>query len=302
MNAQEPTRRWVKSPADQPGVCLSDAGSAAAIGDTLAGGFTPQRPWALSVQQYPAAGICAVVVEGELDLETAPLLEQCIRQQLLALPEHLILDLELLHFLGSGGLSCLLRARQLAHASAVQLHLAGLVTPAIGRTLQITGLMEVFHTYPSLLHAVIDLADKPDVRSPHEVPSPVLTVFWRCLVGGVWVVELCEFDGDAGHETVVDWINSGVAATEPVPDAAQQLLAAHGLWLFPDPVVGSSTSSRRRIGYACADAELIVLAHLMHGEATQVGLHPVMLAAWVAAGYSIKTAVGWIRAGCLLPR
>jgi hypothetical protein len=38
----------------------------------------------LSVQHYPAVGIHVVVVDGELDLLTAPLLEQCVHEQLAA--------------------------------------------------------------------------------------------------------------------------------------------------------------------------------------------------------------------------
>lgn len=296
-NTPEPIRRWAQPP-DDPGLGSSVDDRTADSG----AGSGPRRPWELSVQHYPAAGICAVVVQGELDLQTAPLLEQHLRQQLLAAPTHLILDLERLLFLGSSGLNCLLRTRQLAGTSKVQLHLAGLETPAVMRTLRITGLLEIFHTYPSLIHAVIDLADHPDAEAHHEVPPPVLTAFWRCLAGSVWIVELCQFDGDAGHGAVVDWINSGIPVTQPAPDTAPELLAAHGLWLFPDPAARVPTTGRYRIGHACPDANLITLAHRIQDEATQAGLHPVTLAAWNAAGYSTQTAIGWIRAGCALPR
>jgi anti-sigma B factor antagonist len=303
-NAPEPIHRWAKPPADHRWPCPDGPGLDPAVGDQPApsqAGSGPQRPWGLSVQHYPAAGICAIVVDGELDLKTAPLLEQRICQQLLAAPTHLILDLEPLHFLGSSGLNCLLRARQLAHTSKVQLHLAGLETPAVMRALKITGLLEIFHTYPSLIHAVIDLADQPQARPQHHAPPSVLTAYWQPLAGSVWVVELCQFDGDAGHGPVVDWINSGIPATQPAPDTAPELLAAYGLWLFPDPTTQSPTTSRHRIGHACPDANLITLAHLIHDEATQAGLHPITLAAWNAAGYSTQTALGWIRAGCPLP-
>lgn len=303
-NAPEPSRRRKKPPADQPWACPVDPGLADTVGDRPVDSLaecTPQRPWGLSVQHYPALGICAVIVEGELDLETAPLLEQRVREQLLASPAHLVLDLEPLHFLDSSGLNCLLRARQLAQTSGVQLHLAGMVTPTVVRALKITGLLGVFHTYPSLIHAVVELTNHPDAGSQHVVPPPVLTAFWRCLVGSVWVLELCKFDGDPGLGPVVDWINSGVPATHPAPDTAHELLAAHGLWLFPDPDTASPTGGRHRIGYACADTELIMTAHLVLDEAAQTGLHPMLLAIWVVAGYSTKTAAGWIRAGCLLP-
>lgn len=303
-DAPEPIRRWAKPPADYPLACPHDPGLGSAVGNRPAAspaGSSPQRPWELSVQHYPAVGICAVVVHGELDLKTAPLLEQCLRQQLLAAPTHLILDLESLHFLGSSGLNCLLRTRQLAHTSKAQLHLAGLKRPAVMRALQISGLLAMFHTYPSLIHAVIDLADHPNARSHPEVLPPILIAFWQPLVDSVWVVELCQFDGDAGCGAVVNCINSGIPVTQPAPDTAPELLAAHELWLFPDPTTQFPTTSRHRIGYACPDANLIRLAHTIRDEATQAGLHPITLAAWNAAGYPTQTAIGWIRAGCPLP-
>jgi anti-sigma B factor antagonist len=108
----------------------------------------PTRPLGLSVQHYPDVGITVVVVDGELDLLTAPLLKKCLRDQLVAGPAHLILDLESVRFPGASGLSGLLRARELVGASGSQLH-------------------------------VIDLADRPDVtRSNHGIPAPGWTALW----------------------------------------------------------------------------------------------------------------------------
>lgn len=258
----------------------------------------------LSVRHFPAVSVCVVVVEGELDLLTAPLLERGVREQLLAAPAHLILDLEPVRFLGSSGLSCLLRIRELAQATGSQLHLAGLVTPAVARPVENTGLLGVFSTSPTLIHAVIELSDELEATtSDGMAPAPVLTAFWCSSVGSVWTLELREFVRGAGLGAIVDWISSGIPVTQPEPDtSAQELLAERGLWLFRDSCAGSPTGSRHRIGYACANAELIKLAHLVRNDATQGGLHPVMLAAWIVAGYSTTTAAGWIRVGCLFPR
>jgi anti-sigma B factor antagonist len=260
-----------------------------------------QPRWKLSMQHHPAVGICTVVVQGELDLLTAPLLDQCVRHQLLAAPEHLILDLESVRFMGSRGLSCLLHARELTQARGIDLHLSGLTTQAISVPIKLAGLLSVFSTYPTLAHAVMELADRPGTTSQHVVPPPVFTAFWRRLMSSVWILELCEFDAGDGHGAVVDWINSGAPATQPAPETAQELLAARGLWLFPDTVTGSATRGRQRIGYACADAEVVVTAHVTKDDAAQAGLHPIMLATWITAGYSLTTATGWIRAGCLFP-
>jgi anti-sigma B factor antagonist len=114
----------------------------------------------LSVQ-HPAVGVCVVAVAGELDLLTAPLLDACVREQLAAAPTNLILDLQAVRFLGASGLSCLLRAREgVQQTTGVRLHLAGLVTRAVARSLEVTGLREQFDTYPCLIDA---LTDAPEV-------------------------------------------------------------------------------------------------------------------------------------------
>jgi anti-sigma B factor antagonist len=263
----------------------------------------PTRLLGLSPQHYPAVGITVVVVDGELDLLTAPLLEQCLREQLVAGPAHLIVDLESVRFLGASGLSCLLGARELVGAHGSQLHLAGLITSVVQRAVETTGLLGLFSTYPTLLHAVIDLADRPDATPPDPgTPVPVLIALWCCSVGATWTLELRRFNCDTGLGTLMGWISSGVPVTQPAPDAlAPQLLGARGLWLFRDGLPEPAIGSRYRVGYVSADAALIRLAHLLRDDAAQAGVHPVILAAWNTAGFSTATATGWIRAGCLLP-
>ena len=46
--------------------------------------YVPTQLLGLSVQHYPAVGICVLVVDGELDLLTVPLLEQRLHEQLVA--------------------------------------------------------------------------------------------------------------------------------------------------------------------------------------------------------------------------
>lgn len=109
--------------------------------------------------QHAAVGVCVVTVDGELDMVTAPLLEACLREQLATGPTHLVLDLQPVRFMASNGLNCLLRIHELAQTTGVQLHLAGLVTRAVARPLQVTQLLEVFNTYPTLSHALTALTD-----------------------------------------------------------------------------------------------------------------------------------------------
>ena len=128
----------------------------------------------LTVQQ-PSAGVCVVTVNGELDMLTVPMLDACVRQQLAAAPAHLILDLEPVRFLASKGLNSLLQARALVQQTpGTQLHLAGLVTRVVARPMKVTGLLELFDTYPTLTDALAAQADLN--RQPLHNRSPVASV------------------------------------------------------------------------------------------------------------------------------
>jgi len=109
--------------------------------------------------QHPAAGVCVVTVEGELDTLSVPLFDARVGEQVAAAPPHLILDLQPVRFLASTGLTSLLRARELAETTGTQLHLAGLVTRVVARALQVTELLEYFDTYPTLADALAALTD-----------------------------------------------------------------------------------------------------------------------------------------------
>jgi anti-sigma B factor antagonist len=108
--------------------------------------------------QRPANGVCVLAVNGELDVLTAPLLGACLREQVAAAPAHLIVDLQMVRFLGSSGLGCLLDARELIQrVPGMQLHIAGLVTRAVARPLETTGLRDHFDTYPTVAEALTAL-------------------------------------------------------------------------------------------------------------------------------------------------
>lgn len=109
--------------------------------------------------ERPASGVCVVTVDGELDMFTVPLLEACLREQLSTSPSHLVVDLQPVSFLDSSGLNCLLEARKWAQVSATQLHLAGMVTRVVARPLQVSQLLELFNTYPTLHDALTVILD-----------------------------------------------------------------------------------------------------------------------------------------------
>jgi anti-sigma B factor antagonist len=102
----------------------------------------------------PAIGVCVVTVGGELDMLTAPALQVCLQQQLSTNPSHLVMDLQGVSFLDSKGLNCLLQARETTQTTNTQLHLAGLVTRAVARPLQVSQLLELFTTYPTITQAL----------------------------------------------------------------------------------------------------------------------------------------------------
>ena len=139
-----------------------------------------------------------------------------------------------------------------------------------------------------------------------------------CSVGTTWTVELRPADGVAGETArpagpVVDWICSGVPTRLPSPDAEiGDVLAERGLYLFSDDQgeLASRTRSRRLIGHATRDPEVIRLALALAGLLDEPGdphdpqltSHPMVLAAqWLDAGYSPDAALGWATAGISSP-
>ncbi len=117
--------------------------------------------------------------------------------------------------------------------------------------------------------------------------APVLAAaVWCSTVGATWTLELHNLVRGSPRGTLVDWISSGIPTFQPMPDGlAHQLLGDRGLHLFLDSTA-PSVHSRRSIGYVCADAELITLAHRIRDEAAEAGVHPVLLAAQrIGTGY-----------------
>jgi anti-sigma B factor antagonist len=138
-------------PTGQPGTGTA----ASAAGRTPEGSTLKAASELLGLTvERPALGVCLATVDGELDMFTAPLLEACLGEQLSTNPSHLIVDLQPVFFLGSSGLNCLLQVRESAQNTATQLHLAGLVTRAVAHPLQVSQVLELFRTYPTVTQAL----------------------------------------------------------------------------------------------------------------------------------------------------
>jgi anti-sigma B factor antagonist len=80
---------------------------------------------------------------GELDLEGAATLEECVRAALPDRPRRLVLDLSSLAFIDSTGIAAFERARRAARDAGVDLVLDS-PTRWVRRVLEITGLREHF--------------------------------------------------------------------------------------------------------------------------------------------------------------
>lgn len=239
----------------------------------------PKRLLHLTIER-PVTGAYVVVVAGELDMLTVPLLERCLCNQLAATPEHLIVDLQPVRFLGSNGLTCLLQARRLAQRiPGTELYLSGLVNRMVRRALDITGVRGLFNCFPTLADArvavgqttgspAVDLPPAPAPRvgdptdhSPAPVPDDVtgpavLAAVWCSSAATNWTLELREVISDDLFGALVDLISTGVPVSQPAPHAlVAELVMARGFWFFCESPSGPRTSDRYHFGYVSTDNE-----------------------------------------------
>jgi len=96
-----------------------------------------------------------LTVAGEVDLATAPALENAIEAALGGKPAALIIDLSQVSFLASAGMAALVAAHQRAgKATRIAVVADG---PATGRQLKMTSLDQVFSLHPTLEEALTSL-------------------------------------------------------------------------------------------------------------------------------------------------
>jgi anti-sigma B factor antagonist len=93
-------------------------------------------------------GVSVVSVSGEIDLVTAPALEQAIGTVIAEAPTALVIDLSAVEFLGSVGLKILAATyEKLGKAAEFGVVARG---PATRRPIHLTGLDKTFPLYPTL--------------------------------------------------------------------------------------------------------------------------------------------------------
>ena len=102
-------------------------------------------------------GVSVVSVSGEIDLATAPALEQAISAVVDEGPTALVIDLSAVEFLGSVGLKILAATYEKLNGRAE----FGVVArgPATRRPIHLTGLDKTFPLYPTLDDALTGVRD-----------------------------------------------------------------------------------------------------------------------------------------------
>ncbi|MGD1169543.1 STAS domain-containing protein [Mycobacterium seoulense] len=102
-------------------------------------------------------GVSVVSVSGEIDLVTAPALEQAIGAVVAESPTALVIDLSAVEFLGSVGLKILAATfEKLGKAQGYGVVARG---PATRRPIHLTGLDKTFPLYPTLDDALTAVRD-----------------------------------------------------------------------------------------------------------------------------------------------
>jgi anti-sigma B factor antagonist len=97
----------------------------------------------LEVSQAEHHGTCSLVIRGELDIASAPQLEERLRS-LLDAHQRIELDLSDVSFLDSSGLAVLIRAAEAAERDGASFAIAAVSGPAM-RVLELSGMVARVH-------------------------------------------------------------------------------------------------------------------------------------------------------------
>ncbi|WP_067174694.1 STAS domain-containing protein [Microtetraspora niveoalba] len=108
----------------------------------------------LRLARRSLSGAVVVVVAGELDLFTAPILRDEIRDAIMQDGATVVLDLADLSFMDSSGLSVLIEAWRLATSEGGGVCLAA-PQPPVARILRTTGLDRRMKVYPDVDTAIL---------------------------------------------------------------------------------------------------------------------------------------------------
>lgn len=99
----------------------------------------------------PRPGVCVVQVAGELDIATAPLLADYLREQTTDHPAELVLDLAPLTLLSATGVTVIVSALHDRDGIHGRLHVTGVTgNRAVERVLDLTGVRALVDVRPSV--------------------------------------------------------------------------------------------------------------------------------------------------------
>jgi anti-sigma B factor antagonist len=107
------------------------------------------------VRTVPAEGLVALLLSGELDIETVPVLEAEIERVLADAPATVVLDLPGLEFLDSTGLRAILEAQERLRNQGTQL-----VLTHARRTVQLTFVITGLDAHLSFIDNLAQLTGK----------------------------------------------------------------------------------------------------------------------------------------------
>ena len=114
----------------------------------------------LTVRAADVAGVVVVVVEGEIDVDTADDVLDALRHGFESGGPAVVADLTEVSFFGSTGISTLITAHELSEEHSTGFHV---VAPqrAVKRPLQVTGVADVLALYDSVEEALSALKPVP---------------------------------------------------------------------------------------------------------------------------------------------
>lgn len=107
------------------------------------------RATPFSVSSEDEGGATVITVVGELDLSTAPQLEECLRSA----GANVVVDLSACEFIDSTGIALIVRAAQGRDGDGARIALCGLKQQVL-RVLQVAGVEDMIPTKPTRQEAI----------------------------------------------------------------------------------------------------------------------------------------------------
>lgn len=111
--------------------------------------------------ETPMPWVRVLRTRGELGSAAAARLIDCVRTQLDAGAEHIVLDLSTVDLLTPAGLTAVVEAREATSAAGSDLHLAGVLRPEVIRPVQDRWQPEEFRTHRTTIEALAAISEWP---------------------------------------------------------------------------------------------------------------------------------------------